>query len=107
MKIKINYDVYNISNRLRIIDRGYFIVYDTSKMKFEVHHKNQVGGSYCLTLPFPCLDARTIDYVKKTRTENLASILKEIEKDNFEAERNEQSRARDLFNEKLENLLAK
>ena len=47
MKIKLIYDVYNISKRIKEIDKDYYIVYDTSKNKFEVHNSSQIGGSYC------------------------------------------------------------
>ena len=67
MKIKILNDVYNISKRIKYIDKDYYIVYDTSKHKFEVHNSNQSGGSYCLTLPYKELDERSLKHVRSSQ----------------------------------------
>ena len=82
MKIQIEKDVYNISKRIKDIDRDYYVVYDTSKQKFEVHNSKQIGSSYCLTLPHCELDERSLDYVLKTQSTNIEEILEKIENDN-------------------------
>ena len=82
MKIQINFDVYNISKRIKDIDRDYYVVYDTSKQKFEVHNSKQIGSSYCLTLPYCELDERSLSYVLKTQSSNIEEILEKIENDN-------------------------
>ena len=82
MKIKIFNDVYEISKRIRYIDKDYYVVYDTSKQKFEIHNSNQIGGSYCLTLPYNELDERTLKYVRSTQTANIEEILKNLQNDN-------------------------
>ena len=82
MKIQINFDVYNISKRIKDIDRDYYVVYDTSKQKFEVHNSKQIGSSYCLTLPYCELDERSLSYVLKTQSSNVEEILEKIENDN-------------------------
>ena len=82
MKIQINFDVYNISKRIKDIDRDYYVVYDTSKQKFEVHNSKQIGSTYCLTLPYCELDERSLDYVLKTQSTNVEEILEKIENDN-------------------------
>ncbi len=82
MKIKLTHDVYEISKRIKNIDNGYFIVYNTSTCKFEVHNSFQLDTTYCLTLPYDYLDERTLNYVAKTRSVNIENILAEIEKEN-------------------------
>ena len=82
MKIKIFNDVYNISKRIKNIDRNYYIVYNTSKQKFEIHNSSQVGMSYCLTLPYNELDERTLKLVLKSSTNNIDEILEKIENNN-------------------------
>ena len=72
--------------RIKKIDRDYYVVYDTSKQKFEIHNSNQVGGSYCLTLPYKELDERTLKYVRLTQTANIEEILKNLENDNNKRE---------------------
>lgn len=82
MKIKLTRDVYNIANRLKKIDKYYYVVYDTISNKFEVHNSSQIGGSYCLTLPYKVLDERTLEFVYKTQVKNIDRILNEIENEN-------------------------
>lgn len=82
MLIEIKHDVYNISKRIKEIDRYYKLVYNTKSCKFEVHSSNQIGGSYCLSLPYPQLDERTLTYTLSTRSENILQILAQIDNEN-------------------------
>ncbi len=82
MLIPITGDLYSIDERLKEIDGGYYIMYNTQKNKYEVHNGKQKGGAYCLTLPFDALDARAVAYVKSTRREYADNILNEIERNN-------------------------
>lgn len=82
MKIDVNFDVYNISKRIKDIDKSYYIVFDTSKQKFEIHNSNQIGSTYCLTLPFNELDERCLGYVRKTQSVNIDELLNELECEN-------------------------
>ncbi|HEY8423462.1 MAG TPA: hypothetical protein VIL23_01715 [Clostridia bacterium] len=77
MKIKIENDLYDIANRLKSIDSGYFVVFDTERKKYEIHNTNNIGNTYCLTVPYDCLDARAVDFVNKTRRERFDKLLKE------------------------------
>ncbi len=82
MKIKICGDVYNISKRIKEIDGDYYVMYDTSKQVFEIHNSNQIGSSFCLTLPYRELDERALKHVLKTQSVNIDEILEQIENDN-------------------------
>ena len=73
MKIKIESDVYNISKRVKYIDKDYYVVYNTSTSKFEIHNLSQLGSTFCLTLPFNELDERTLEYINETKSENFES----------------------------------
>ena len=75
-------DTYYISERLKEIDASYFIVFNFEKGKFEIHSSNQAGSTYCLTVPYKTLDARTIDLVRKTNHTNIDELVKEIEDEN-------------------------
>lgn len=103
MKIEIESDVYNISKRIKDIDRDYVVVYDTSKNKFEIHNESQIGGSYCLTLPFENLDERTLKYVRQTSSANIDEILEKIEKNNKILESTEKTSALSRVVEQIEN----
>lgn len=82
MKIRIDNDVYGISKRIKYIDKDYYVQYNTSKQKFEVHNSSQLVNTYCLTLPFNELDERALNYVRKTQSTNIDEILEKIENDN-------------------------
>ncbi|MBO5409075.1 MAG: hypothetical protein J6A61_06755 [Clostridia bacterium] len=75
-------NVYRIPERLREIDSNYFVVRNHEKKTFEVHHSGQAGTTYCLTVPYPELDARTLDLVQKTRISNLDTLISEMDQNN-------------------------
>ncbi len=87
-KIKIKSDLFNIVNRLKSIDKNYFVLFNKVKNNYEIHNENQPFSTYCLTLPYAKLDKRTIDYVLKTRKENFDKIIKEMEISNKKIEEN-------------------
>lgn len=72
-------NVYHIPERLREIDPGYFVVYNHKDKEFEVHHKEQIGGTFCLSIPYPELDYRTIQRVRETRIERARIIMEQME----------------------------
>ena len=102
--IHIENDVYNLTNRIKNIDRDYYVVYNTSKSKFEIHNYSQIGSSYCLTLPYSQLDERALKYVRKTRSANIDMILDEIENDNNLRESANQSSAFSNIVNEIENM---
>ena len=101
MKIKLTHDVYNISKRIKQIDLGYYVVYNTELCKFEIHNSNQIGSTYCLTLPYTELDERTLNYVAKTRSINVEKILEEIENNNKIQENQEKRKTFSQLNESV------
>lgn len=84
--VKIEGDLFGIVDRLKSIDSGYFVVYDKSRHVFEVHNSRQRGNTYALTVPYPCLDVRTVLLVQRTRAENAQKLLAEMERENRKAE---------------------
>jgi hypothetical protein len=57
----------DITAELRKIDKGYFIVKNNLSKELEVHNKHNTGPeTFCFTVPYPLLDARTIDYCRRT-----------------------------------------
>ena len=104
MKIKIESDVYNISKRVKFIDKDYYVVYNTLTSKFEVHNSNQLGSTYCLTLPFNELDEQTLNYINKTKSKNIEEILCKIENENKIRESAEKSSALSTIYDNLQDL---
>ncbi len=104
MKIKILSDVFNISKRIKNIEKSYYVVFDTSTSKFEIHSSSQIGSSYCLTVPYDCLDERTLKFVRSTQTKNLEEILEKLDNDNKLLESAEKSRAFSYVEDALEQI---
>ena len=86
MQIEIKTDALFITDRIKQIDKHYYVVYSTKKQKYELHHSSQMGGSYCLSCPYDVLDERFVDYVQKTRVENREKLFAEIEAQNQKLE---------------------
>ncbi len=104
MKIKITHDVYNIAKRIKYIDRNYFIMFNTSNNKFEIHNSLQMGSSYCLTLPMFELNECVLEHVRKTQSVNIDEILENIEKDNNILESANKTSAFSSVMDSIENL---
>jgi len=74
-------DVFGIAARLREIDPGYFVCMRRSDGAFEVHH-TQSAKSYQLTLPYNTLDARAVEWVRRTSVQHAARLMDEVERHN-------------------------
>ncbi len=88
----IERDIFQISRRICGIDPDYFVVFNRRSGKYEVHNSGNVGGTYCFTVPYGELDARTLDYCRETLVSR--DIALRIEAHN-EKLRRSKKRARD------------
>ena len=100
MKIKIESDVHDIHERLKEIDDGYYLVYDTEKELYELHNSNQ-QNSFCLTIPFDCVDARIIDMVYVTSIDNIDNIIEDIDTNNSKISMEKESKNKDIADYKI------
>ena len=103
MLIKILEDTHDITRRLREIDKDYFIVYNTDRKCYEVHNYSQ-KNTFCLSIPYGSLDARTISLTLKTRREFLDKILAEIDKNNEKLEKDAKKEILDKTSWKLKEM---
>lgn len=85
-------NVYCIPERLREIDKGYFVLYNSTKEVYEVHNQNNIGSTYCFTVPYSQLDYRTLEYCRQSSIQRADQYKKEIE---IENEKREKSNARE------------
>lgn len=83
-------NVYLIPERLKEIDPHYFVVRNHQKGVFEIHHNNQPHTTYCLTVPYPELDCRTLELVRKTAIHNLDKLIAQMDEENQKRERETQ-----------------
>ena len=104
MRIKIDSDVFNITRRIKEIDNSYFVMYNLSSHKYEIHSsKNK--STYCLTVPYNQLDARTIELIHKTAIRNYDAIMREIDLHNSKIESSKIEQEKEKNDYKIRELL--
>jgi len=74
-------DMFNISRRIKHIDKSYYIVFNNKLNRWEVHSTSQVDR-FCLVSPYKSLDTRLLDYVYRTSLVHNPHLLKDIEEYN-------------------------
>ncbi|MDR3263479.1 MAG: hypothetical protein LBT30_04135 [Clostridiales bacterium] len=89
--VRIENDLYDIAARLREIDGEYYPVFNKKCRRFEIHRGSGSDTLACIP-PFDRLDTRTLEYVRRTRRENAAALMEEIERDNIKAAEERQKR---------------
>jgi hypothetical protein len=94
-RIAVTGDVYNITGRIKEIDRDYFIMLNRMTQRFEVHVRGQWSTLEC-ELPFDELDARTLRYVRERHISRLADIQKQLDREEAQRERNQAARLQEL-----------
>ena len=85
MKIEIMSDVFDIVKRVKEIDKDYYIIFDTSKYEFELHHKKQ-PNTYCFKYIYENLDNRLIDMIHGSTVRHIDKIIEDIDKNNTKIE---------------------
>lgn len=94
-RIAVTGDVFGIVGRLKEIDDKYFVMLNRATGRFEVHVRGQAMTLGC-ELPFEELDARTIEYVREHHSSRIKAILREMEEQEAQIERENAARLREL-----------
>ena len=81
--VKIEKDLFSIADRLKEIDGRYEVYRDTLAHRFEVY----VERALQFVVPFQKLDARTLEFARKTRIERAEKIIKEMDEINARIEK--------------------
>jgi len=102
-KIEIKSDVFNICNRVKKIDKGYYILFNLDKRHYELHNKNQKGNSYCLTF-YGNLDNRLLNKIFESDIKNEKNIFEQIEKENKKLNQREENKRKDINEYKLKEI---
>lgn len=104
-KIRIENDLFDIAGRLKEIDSGYFVLYDTESLRFELHNV-RYNPTMQLVFPYEKLDPRAISFTRKTRIERRAQLIAEMDKHNERLERDNEERIRQKAQNTAEKCLA-
>ena len=81
--VKIEKDLFSIADRLKEIDGRYEVYRNTLAHRFEVY----VEKALQFVVPFQKLDARTLEFARKTRIERAEKIIKEMDEINARIEK--------------------
>lgn len=100
--ILVQKDQYRISDRIREIDDGYFILMDMADGTYEIHNTENDGTTYCFTSPYKGLDKRTLDYCRETAVERDLGTI--IEKYNEMLDRKNERERQDDIKERTKHL---
>ncbi|MDR0850329.1 MAG: hypothetical protein LBN07_02460 [Christensenellaceae bacterium] len=102
MYIRVINDIFDISHRIKDIDDGYFVLYNTAARIFEVHNSKQ-KDTFCISCQY--LDARVLNKLHKTKTVNLNKILGEIEENNQKIAKKSYRNSMDAAKEKFDEIM--
>ena len=90
-----------IPERVKEIDKGYFVVYNHKEGYFEIHHEYGLTtrDSLQLWIPFKELDQRTIDRILETKVENAKALFAKMERENAKIEEEMQRKSDEVSEE--------
>ncbi len=101
---KITNDLFNIANRIKQIDRNYFIVFNKKKLNYEVHNKKQIGGTLAFCIGKE-LNAFALKKAQLTSCKFAKKILKNLEEENFSLQQKQEQNFIDKHLETLNSYL--
>lgn len=99
--IKIFNDLFDIAWRLKGIDSEYELYYNKTKSRYEIW----AGNVFQIIVPYDKLDARTLEYVCKTRIENYRKLIEEIDNNNIKIEADREAQFNEERQYKIKNLV--
>lgn len=72
-----------IPERLRELDRGYFVMYNRQTGQYELHHDGfgEENSLQCV-FPYRQLDSRAVEYARRTHVSRLPQLLDEMRRHN-------------------------
>ena len=76
--IPIQDDLFDVAARLKSVNPNYAVYYNKPQCRYEVH----CGDALAFVVPYSQLDARTVEYARKTSVQNAAEIIAEMERNN-------------------------
>ena len=75
---RIEHDLFDIASRLKEVDERYELFFNKSLGRYEIF----ANGVLQIAVPFDRLDARTVEFARKTRLENLQKLIENIDREN-------------------------
>ena len=101
---EITNDFYNISNRLKHVDRAYSVFFNTKNKNFEVYEVKKYTKLFLFTIGKK-LDCRAVAKAYKTNFRNFKQIFKSIQNTNFKIEEHNRNNLLDFSKDMLKTYL--
>ena len=91
---------HDIPKRLEEIDSDLFICFNKITQRFEVHSLANRGTTFCFSVPYDELDARTIEVFRRSnlKTRSIKEIIWDMDRENEQRERRNEARRRSEIN---------
>lgn len=104
MIVRIYHDVFDICDRVKELDEGYYPVYDTERHRYEIRHSD--GDYIAVVVPYDSLDSRILRHLYITRRDNAEKLVRELDDKNRRREEKSEQRVMDEAGYKARHLLS-
>ncbi len=81
-RVPVRSNALSIPQRLKEMDEGYFVMFNTALQKFEIWHRGNGEGILECMLPYDALDARALRHIREHRIERQEQLMREVEEHN-------------------------
>ena len=81
-RVPVVNNALDIPQRLKEMDEGYFVMFNTAVQRFEIWHSDGREGVLECVLPYDALDARALRHVREHRMERQEQLMREVEEHN-------------------------
>lgn len=98
-------DVFDIAQRIKEVDPRYFIMFNTTDQKYEIHVHGQPDTTFGCSLPFDKLDPRALEYARKYSRARFEETVREMEERNARLVEGCEKHLTDKANDKLREAL--
>ena len=102
MYIRVMDDIFDISNRIKEIDDGYYVLFDRAKKMFEVHNSKQ-QDTFCISCRQ--LNRLVLKKLHSQKTISLGRVLREIDENNQKIAEISQKNAINEAKEKFDDIM--
>ena len=96
----IEHGLHGIPKRLEEIDPSLFVCFNKITQRYEVHSLANHGTTFCFSVPYSELDARTIEVFRRSnlKTRSVKEIIQEMDQENEEREKRNEAHRRSEVN---------
>lgn len=96
----IDRHISRVPERLKELDAGYFVLWNSIKNRFEVHNSDQRGSTLAFTTDFDELDNRTLIKARRSAVHRADKLMEEIRRDEIKMEEDRRKKAGQAFEER-------